>query len=352
VGQLDKAKVKAAEALALDENYIEARVLLGKVYIELGQYGQARAELARVCAQAPQSAEAVYLLGVAQEREGRLSDALESYRNAYEMDGTNVSAVLAAAEVLVALGQLGDAETLIESYVDLAPEDAGICEIAGRLAMLRKDYAKAVQQYTLACDQDPRNIFYQDALATAMFMAGKYKDSVELLKRMVELKDHKATAGQYGMLGNCYVVLNKPREARDAFAVQTQLTPNDPVPFVNLAKAALQLGDYPRSILSAQQAIDLDAGNFDATCVMGYALICDGQSARAVGLLTTAGESHPDNATLQCLLGRAHAASGDETKAIKCYKTALELEPTSVLARELLAASAPRKALVKIDPIE
>lgn len=351
-GQLDKAKLKAMEALALDENYAEARVLLGKVLIEQGQYGPARTELTKVCTQNPKQVEATYLLGVAQEKEGALTDALESYRKVIALDGRNVAAILAAAEVMVEMGQIREAQVHIENYMNLAPEDPGMCEIAGRLAMMQRDFAKAADHYRLACDQDPRNVFYQDALAKALYMGGRHKEAVEVLARIVAQKDYKPTASQYGMLGNCYLMIGRPKEARDAFGQQTQLIPNEPSAHVNLAKAAMQLGDYPRSIQAARQAIELDAGNVDAAFVMGYTLICDGQHEKAVSFLAKACETNAKNVTLQCLLGRAYAASGDDVQAVRCFNAALELDPKSTLAKELLASCTDKKVSAKLAPVQ
>lgn len=344
VGQLDKARLKAMEALSLDENYTDARLLLGKVLIEQGQYGLARTELLKVCAAAPKSAEGAYVLGVAQEKEGRLEEALASYRRAYALDSTHVGAILAAAEVLVALGRTHEAHLHVESYLSAAPEDPGMSEIAGRLAMFRKDYPKAVVYFQQACDQEPKNLFYRDALATAQFMAGRYREAAEGLQRLLDQKDCKPTALRYGMLGQCHLAMNKAKEARDAFASQAELSPNDPRAHVNLAKAALKLGDYGRCLLAARAAADLDKTNLEAACLMGYALLCQDQPRKAAESLTDSARQAPPSATLQCLLGRAHAAAGSQGQARQCYQAALRLEPGNVLAKEMLASGADPKA--------
>ena len=79
-GQLDKAAAKAQEALALENDNYEATLLLGKIYIEQGEFPAAVAELKRAEDQQPTVPDAVYFLAVAQERGGQLPEALDNYR--------------------------------------------------------------------------------------------------------------------------------------------------------------------------------------------------------------------------------------------------------------------------------
>jgi len=142
---------------------------------------------------------------------------------------------------------------------------------------------------------------------------------------------------------------NKFREAREAFDLQVQLSPNDPQAHLDLAKAALKLGDAPRCLLAARRAEELDKGNVEAACLVGYALLCQDQNQKAVESLSASVKQSPSDATLHCLLGRAHAASGNPAEARKCYQAAAELDPTSTLAKELLAATA-EKASAGLSP--
>ena len=339
VGQLDRAQAKAMEALALDDTYPEARLLLGKIHIEQERFQLAIAELTQLRETFPQSAEVHYLLGVAQEKAGLLDDALVSYRRCQALDGSNMPAVIAAAEVLVGQGQIREAQLYVESYVSVADGEVGVFELAGRLAMMQNDYAKAAERYQQACDLDTANLAYLESLAKTQFFAGRYEEAAENLKMLLASADCTPGTWVYTMLGDCDMAMDRPRQAQDAYYKATEASPESAGAWVNLAKPALLLKDWARAILAARRALALDPTMLDATLLLGYALLLDGQADGSLSVLAEAGKQHPDSAELQCLLGRAHAAAGNAAEAMRCYAAALRITPDHPVAKELLAAA-------------
>jgi len=342
-GRLDKARAKTLEALALVPDYWRARLLLGKIHIEQGRFTLAVDELTKVHQAWSKSAEVLYLLGVAQEKAGLLDEALISYRRSQALDSSNTSAAIAAAEVLAAQGHLRQAQLYVESYLSLADGEPGMYELAGRLAMMRKEYDKAAEQYQQAWDLDYGNIGYLEALARAQFFAGRYQEAMESLQALTTASGYSAGAWVYTMLGDCYMAASRPHRARDNYLRASEMDPSTPGIWTNLARAALALGDEPRAILCARRALSLDATLLDATLLLGYALLRDGQITRSRGVLRQAMGRYPRSAELYCLLGRAHAAAGDEAEAMRCYARAMRIEPDNALARELFGATETKK---------
>ncbi|MDY6913931.1 MAG: tetratricopeptide repeat protein [Planctomycetota bacterium] len=348
VGQLDQARNKAQEALSLDADYIEARTLLAKVYIEQGHYIMAIAELRKVIENKADLAEAWYLLGVAQEKEGRLTEALASYRRAHALDDSHLAAVIAAAEVMVAMGRIKDAQFYLEGYTHLAGDEVGMYELAARLAMIRRQYDKAAKYYQQALDVDYKNLRYRERMGRAQYFAGQHAQARETFVALLASKQYAAPAWMYTMLGDCYMVENRPFEAQRVYRQASQRSPSAPGVWVNLAKVALSINQPTQAVIAADQALQRDENCLDATLVLGYALLRQMQVSRAIGVLTQATAVHPASGMLQCVLGQAHAAAGDYALAVQCYAKAAKLEPKSTLARELLAG-ADVKELSKID---
>jgi len=342
-GQLEQARIKAMEALSLEEGFVEARMLLGKVYIEQGCYGAAIVELTKAMQQLPSSPDAIYLLGVAQEKNGQLEEALASYRHAQVLGNNSLPAIMAVGEVLAAMGRTREAQLHVESYLSLADNEPGMFELAGRLATMTGKHEQAATYFQQAYDLDSKNLRYKEALGRALFMAGKFQPAMEILKDLSETKDYASCGWVYSMLGDCYLAVGRPANARDAYQAAAEISPSSATAWTDLAKAALALGDLARAIIAANQALSLDAKCLDATLVLGYALVRDGQAVKAVGVLKQAAGDHKDSGTLLCLLGCAYAGEGDEIEAIKCYSAALKLEPGNPLARELFSGTAVRK---------
>jgi tetratricopeptide (TPR) repeat protein len=340
-GQLDNAVKSAREAIALDQECTEAHRLLGKAYIEQGQYAPAMEELGIACRQKDDSAESAYLLGVAQEKAGRLGEALASYRRARQLDETHVDAVVAAGEVLVQMDRLEEAQSYIEFNLQTAGECPAIYELAGRLAMMRKEFATAAERYQRACDMDVKNLRYVESLAQAHRLAGQYERAVEVLTDLAAREEYARTAWVHTMLGDCLLAMDRPAEAREAYYRAKDIAPDSAEAWVNLAKALLACRETPRAAAAAREAVRLQPDSTEATGLLGYALLSNGQVEEAMEVLAGAVGKHPSDVTLQCLLGRAHELSGDEVQAGRCYAAAMDSNPRSLLARELAGLEGP-----------
>jgi len=339
VGQLAQAAAKAHQAVAMDETHVEARILLAKVFIEQGEHAAAERELTGSLERAPETAEAFYLLGVAQEKGGRKEEALASYRRSYALDSSSLAPVVAAAEVLVALGRTRDAEMYVADHVAEADNDPALFEVGGRIALMRRRPGKAVAFYRRALDLDPANGRYREELGRAQYLAGQHAEAARTLRPLTEQPKQKASPWVWLMLGDCELAAGDARAAREAYGAAARENPTSPGLCTNVAKALLAAGDPKKAILLAHQALDLDARSLEAQLVLGYALLRDGQVGEAVRWLKGTAVEHKDDSTVWCLLGQAHAAGGDEVEAIRCYTVALRESPGNPVAQELLEAA-------------
>jgi len=338
-GKLDDAAGSARQALILQPDYYEAKVLMARIDIEQGRYSVAAESLEKLGRIRPKSAELAYLLGTAQEKAGKLTEALANYRRAYALDESSVAAVKAAAEVLAAMGHVRRAQLQVESYLLKVSEDPGMYELAGRLAMMTKEYDKAAEHYERARELDPRNSQYMEMLGRAQYVAGRHAGVIDTLTELLERKERPTGTWVHVMLGDAYLALNKAHQAFEAYFTASERAPNDPTVWVALSRSALAMNDTPRATLAARKALLLEPGQLDATLLLSYALLREGKSTEAVRTLRQAAAAHPTNAMVHCLLGRAHLAAGNEAGAVRCYSAALRMDPTSPLARELLSAA-------------
>ena len=182
-----------------------------------------------------------------------------------------------------------------------------------------------------------KNRPYKQSLVRAQFLAGQHAEALVVLRELTASNDKPAPAWVHTMMGDCHMALNQPYKARDAYYVARRMKGDDADSWTNIAKAALALHDEPRAVLSAREALRVDATHLDASLILGYALLRQGLTIEAVEAISGAIALHPDSVTLRCLLGRAHAAAGDERSAQRCYRTAVRLDPDNELARALVA---------------
>ena len=337
VGQLDKARNKAQEALALDGEFAAAAVLLAKIHIEQGHYKLAAQQLEALEKEHPDVPEVIYLLAVAWEKQGRLEEALGGYRRAHALQRDNFSCVTAAGEVLVALGRTEEAELYVAGYLSEAPDEPALHELAGRLAVMNHKYALAAERLAKACEIDYKNSRYAESLGRAQCLAGRHEAALATFKQLLSRDGYEVPAWVYTRIGDCHMALGRPEKARDAYFRACDLKGNDAAGWADVAKAALALGDYVRANLAAREALRRDESHAEATMVLGYALIRSGEPDASRRVLGEAFDRLRNNATYLCLLGQACAASGDRAAARRHYSAAARLEPASALAKTLLA---------------
>jgi Tfp pilus assembly protein PilF len=338
VGELDKAQANAQEALALQENLLSARVLLGKVYLEKGQFSEAASELRRAQALAPRNPDIPYLLGIALEKRGQWDEALESYREAMGLDEANNAYVMAAAEVLVAKGQPKDALTLLSVRLAKIDGDAGMLSLTGGVALQADEPAKAAEYYQQALDLRKEDVTLREGLAKAHYFAGHYTESLAQLRKLAAHADYRDKSGWvYSMTGDCLLSLGQIAEAKSAYETACRLDPGEAQVWVGLSKTSLAAKDYQRTALSAKRALAIEPTSAEASLLLGYALLCDGQTDAAQKCLEPAAKQHPDDPLLRCALGRCYDAKGLKNRASDCYLQALKSDPGNVLAKSLLA---------------
>lgn len=342
-GQLDGAAESVSQALALEPDLHEAKVLVARILLQQGRYTQAAAKLSAEVEAAPDSAELVYLLAIAQEKKGDLKEALAGYRKAFGLDESCLAAVQGAAEVLVSMSETRQAQMLVESWLPKAGEDAAMHELAGRLAMSHKEYAKAAKFYAEARDLDHKNVRYLESLAQAYYGAEEYAAALDTAGELVGREDYTAAAWLHMIVGDCQMALEAPSKAFDAYFRASELAPREAGVWTSLARAALAMNDHPRAILSARRALQINASAVEASLVLGYALMRSGQAPEAVKVLEQLSAKNPKDGMVQCVLGRAHVAAGQDERAVKCFRLALEIDPENAVAKELLAAHADKR---------
>ncbi len=127
MGNILDAKSRYQSALDMNGSFDPARVGLGKVAIENGNYSEARDRLSLVAESNTTEigAEAQYLLGVVEQEQQQFEQALEAYSNVsvlYSAHDNWVSkSMLRSAECYIQLGNRGEARNTLNAIVENYP---------------------------------------------------------------------------------------------------------------------------------------------------------------------------------------------------------------------------------------
>ena len=211
------------------------------------------------------------------------------------------------------------------------------------LVIIQAQPAHCVQH---CLDGDPKNLTVREELAKAHFLAGNYTDALAVLEKLAAHPLYRdKVAWVRIMMGNSYLALKRPRQARDAYRTATVIEPKEPRAWSSLAKAAMALGDLNGTVQAARRALDLGGECLEATTLLGYALLRQGRAAEARQVLAGAVASHPKDPVLLCTLGRCYEALGRNDQAVACYENVLQSHPDHALAKALVGKQeqAPEK---------
>ena len=336
-GRLAEARKKADQAVELAPRFPEARMVLGRIRIEQDAYVSAITQLREACRLDEESTQAQYLLGVALEKAGHIQEAVDAYKKAYDLDDRNVDAIMAVGEVLAINGRSGEGSKYVEDYLAKAKGKPAMVELAGRLAMCSKQYELAARHYLVLTRRNGDNAHWQEELARALFAGGQYAGAAEALEARTTIKDRKAPAWVYAMLGDCYITVSRPNRARLVYAEALAREPSSPELMVKMAQAYLAVGDNATAGSIARKALQIAPGGLEATLVLGYSLLRAKKPLEAERVLGPAVMLYPKSVTLLCLLGRCHAAAGDSDEAKKCYREAVKVDPECEVAKKLFS---------------
>jgi tetratricopeptide (TPR) repeat protein len=319
---------------------LEPRLLMARVAIEQGKFVDADEHLKQAASKDPNQPRIVYLQAIVEERREHYPEALKLYERAGELDSKNQAYLLATVEVMVRLDRAEEALALLESKLPTMDPTAGLYSAAGKVATLVEKHDKAAMYYSRAHALWPDNNEIQSQLAKAYYFSGQHAQAVRELEELVARTKDETPTWVLSMLGQSYLADQQASKAKEIFTQLTSKEPRVASHWVGLAKAALAAGDATRAMASARAAIALDPAQAEASVVLGYVLLKQGQNQKANSMLVGAARLHPDNPTLLCLLGRSYDALKQHEQALKCYKAAAAIQPGNRFAQMLATDSA------------
>lgn len=336
-GNLADARQSVNQALTLNPVHVDAAILSAKIHIEHGQLEPAEQALVLVAEIAPAEGEIDYLLGVIDQRWQRPERALEHYRAAVEKNPEELAYVLAEAETLVALNDVNQALTLLSNKVVYFENSATIRVAVGQLFVQKGRYSEAVEMLRRANSLAGTDLGIREHLALAMYHNHQWRESADLLARLVENEGYTGRADLRIALGECYMELNRPRDARNAFDVATELEPGSAGAWIRLAKAAMALDDHRRTQLSLRKAMSLEASDPEVHLLYGYLRLREDRLADALTSFNRAYTLDRTDTVSLCMIGYVLEKMGRQKQAMNYYAQALQLKPNDELAAQLMA---------------
>jgi len=340
-GEINKAAVTTHNLIAEHPEYVQAHLLLGRVYIEQDNLNRAESTFKHTLTLAPDYAQAHYYLGIIYERWHEPAQAMEHYQQAWELDNKNLAYLLALVETKTALGDYQQALNFLLEQVAHTERSASIYVTAGNILTQQGEYDQAAEMYKKATYINPENNAVKELLAFALHRKGDSgAEAVILFEDLCEQaqSESREIPWVYHLaMGDCYMELQQFHQAQRCFERITEYDDNDPVAWTRLAQAVLARENLEHAKKCALRALSLDSRQTDAMMVLGYVSMKQKNYPDGETKFQNIIDLENENVLAYCLLGQCLAAQGKDTDARACYTQALQIDPNDTLAKKLAA---------------
>jgi len=331
---LSDAKVYAQELVQKHPADVDARLLLGSIYLREGQPRAAEEQFLAANQLAPNQASVHSNLGQLNAAEKKWSQAEKEFELAIRLDPSNPTMVSAYADFLVSRQDPAKAILLVQRFVDANPNNAQGHLILGTLQWKSKSSNAAAQaEFERAIEIDPKNI--QGYLR----LGGLYQEKNQLdaaigqLQKALDLQPKSATL--IASMGNLYLEKNDLETARKYFARALEADPNFAPANANMAWVDAEEGkDLDVALGMAQKAKSLMPESSSITDVLAWVMYKRGNYSGAIPLLQDCVKKTPDSAQFHYHLGLALIANGQREPGRTQLQTSLGMNKLRVAEKE------------------
>ncbi|KAI8634594.1 tetratricopeptide [Xylariaceae sp. FL1651] len=154
--EYEKALTAYRLAISADRRHYNAYYGIGRVYEKLGSYDKAYTHFHSASVINPTNAVLICCIGNVLEKQRQIVQALQYFSKATDLAPHAAQTRYKKARALLALNQLDAAQKELEILKTLAPDEATVHFLLGKLYKTLNDKGSAVRHFTIALNLDPK----------------------------------------------------------------------------------------------------------------------------------------------------------------------------------------------------
>jgi Flp pilus assembly protein TadD len=262
---------------------------------------------------------------------------LEFYQQASAKAPTELAYLLAEAEMMVAMNHSAEALDMLKGKVVYFEHSGTIRDAVGQLLMEAGRYEEAVPMFREASILSEDDLGIHERLAMALFHTKRYRQSAEILSRLVQNDGYSKRTDLFLVLAQCQLAIGKPRDARYSVETATQLEPYNAHAWQCLGRASLECGDLRRAEMSLGRSAKLDASCGETYLLLGYTHLRQDKLSNSMADFQKASSLDQRDTVSMCMIGYALQKMGKSDQAMQYYAKALRIKPGDDMATQLMA---------------
>lgn len=319
--------------IAVPEN-VDARKLLGRSYLALGQADEAQAILRAGMTKA-QDPELVALVGLAELRRGQSAAGIRDLQQAVSADPDNLSYRFALARAHVAGGDSAGAEREL-NWLEQREEarlDAQKLRVLAAVKIGKLDQAQSLAQAVL--DANPNDPTVVSMLASVRVAAGDREAARGLFARALELKpDYVDAAMDLARLEELDGMLP---QAKAQYEAVLQIKPDASSAMLALARLAEVQGDAQLATEWLEKTQQAAPKEILPKVVLAENHLKRNELTKAEQVINELSQEQPPHPATLALQGRLFVAKGQNERALQPLQELVKVAPKAPLSHVLLA---------------
>lgn len=285
---------------------------LGQALFRQGRVDEALASYRRALALQPRYPETHYNVGVALGHRGEWLAAVESYQAALRWDPAHVEAHNNLGGALVRLGRLTDAIQHLERALEYRPDFAAARNNLGSALLQAGRRGEAVAHLRWATSQRPDDAEGFFNLGNAIAAGGDMGEALQHYERALVLRPAYPEA--LINAGNALLTLGRAEPALERYVRAVKLRPDLADAHYNAGAALLELERWGEAVPHLESALALVPRHPRALRALGFALARQGRVEQALGHYLRLLEVAPEDAEARAEYLELRAAAPGERR--------------------------------------
>lgn len=222
-GKIQEAMAHFAEALQLDDNYLEAHKNLGAALARQGRIEEAFAHYEKALRIKPDDAEAQYRVGFLLARQGKEQEAIVHYREALRIQPSHADAHNNLGVLLTRQGKNEEAVVHFFEAFRIKPEFAEVHINLANCLLAEGKIEEAISHYTEALRIKPAHVVARLSLGNALVRQRKIQEAIVQYTESLRIKPDFADA--HLALGLAYVLAENQELAMKQYHLLKEINP-------------------------------------------------------------------------------------------------------------------------------
>ena len=277
-------------------------------------------------------------LGAAYSALGRYEDAIEQYKRALIIDGTNYAIRFNLALAYYKAAWFSEAAIELEKFIAAvpnSPQTANAQLVLADCQVRLGEYKKVIQLLSPSADADPNNRTLAYLLGSALIGDGQLDKGQAIIDRLFR---HEDSAEAHLLMASILLLADDAQSALKEAQRALELNPKLPTVQAWYGRVLMRLGDTERAKVAFKSELASNANDFDSNLYLGVLLRQDRLTEQAGGYLQRAIQLRPREQYARYHLAAVYAAAGKPGDALPLLEGVLKEHGDFVEARVLLAS--------------